>query len=270
MTAPTGKPRQRPRNKIGRNGLQERTKVQQQNDRAVIAALYVRGWSMTRIHRDSQSDHVKLGLSIPMSLVEVSRSIRLIRQTWVESSIFDFDQRMAVELEKLDELEAAAWSSWEKSKEDAQFTKREIQTEDGTGRPRPLSTVIRTETRAGDPRWAEIIIKIIERRHRLLGLDAPDRAVIMGEVHVRHENDPGLITARAVVASAEASDLAHRLLDITTRLGPSDASGVRPVDVQGTVAARPTSYLAVEGTNGHSDSQDYTSDRDDAPEVGQE
>jgi hypothetical protein len=211
----------------------------QLRDRAVIAQLYSHGWSCTRISKESKAGHAAIGLSAPLGDTAIRKELGLIRKAWVESALFDFDQHMAVELERIDAIEQKAWESWEKSTQDTQATRRRLNVSQATGTATPVETQIRTETRAGDPRWADVLLKCSERRAKLLGLDAPDRIAIAGQFHheVWNDNHGALAAARSIVQNPEASRLAHRLLELTVGTGPPESGGVRGVHNTGEVVA---------------------------------
>jgi hypothetical protein len=76
------------------------------------------------------------------------------------------------------EIEAESWLGWDKSCEDL-VTRTETGTKNGT------FATTRRETQCGDPALLGIILRASERRARLLGLDAPTKAVVEAEGEVR-------------------------------------------------------------------------------------
>lgn len=74
-----------------------------------------------------------------------------IRQEWRDSEVWDFQASRLLEVNRVDHIAAEALASWEKSK--------------GGSMRNPH----------GDARFLELALKAVERRSRLLGLDAPTR-----------------------------------------------------------------------------------------------
>ena len=84
----------------------------------------------------------------------VCRDLEKIRCQWLESSIRDFDEAKADELAKIDNLEREHWEAWARSR--------------------------REEGQTGDPRFLNGVLKCIERRCKLLGIDALERKEYSG------------------------------------------------------------------------------------------
>lgn len=134
-----------------------RTPIQVVRDQQVVAEMYLKGSTMAVI-----AD--KLGHSLNM----VSYDLREVRKRWRASAVRDFDAHREEQLARLDLLEAAAWREWERSCED--YWKKTV------GKT-SQDDIDKEETGAqtGDPRYINAILSIVERRCRLLGLDAPTK-----------------------------------------------------------------------------------------------
>lgn len=140
----------------------ERSSTQLAQHRQEIASRYLRGEYQADIARD-------LGISQQT----VSLDLKAIRAAWLASSIRDYDAAIAQELARIDEVEREYWSAWEKSKQDKEITYQEA---GGDGHKKKVS--LRREGQAGMPAFLDGVLKCIERRCRLLGLDALDRFII--------------------------------------------------------------------------------------------
>ena len=101
----------------------------------------------------------------------VSRHLKAILAAWRQATLQDFAFRRAEELAKLDHLEAEAWKSWRASKGNREETGE--RKEDASGKK--LLTQIRSEQRTGDISYLRMVVWCIERRCKLLGLDAPSK-----------------------------------------------------------------------------------------------
>ena len=135
--------------------LQEDVRIEQR--RQQVADLYVKGSTQSQIAR---------GLGVAQSTV--SADLKAIRREWRDSRIRDFDEAVAMELKKLDNLEHEAWSGWERTQQPAESTKV---TQDGSGK-KAEKTV---KQQQGNPRFLEQVHRCIAGRRTLLGLDAPTR-----------------------------------------------------------------------------------------------
>jgi hypothetical protein len=185
-----------------RDGL-GRTKDQVRRDRAEIARCYCQGWTQARI-----------GEQLGLSQQQVSYDLAAVRKEWLESSLQDFDARKAQELAKLDRLEAVAWEGWERSCRDAETsyagTTKGRTAADGAALPDLVKTFKTAKGQAGDPRFLERAGWCVERRCKILGLDAAQQ----------HEH---------TVTVDERRDRLHRLLDSLRERTGAGGTGV-PAD----------------------------------------
>lgn len=132
-----------------------------ENRRSQVASLYLRGVY--------QSD---ISTQMGCSVSTVERDLRIIRERWIKSSIQDFDQAKAEQLAKLDLIESQLWEQWYRSCETIIKTRKEKR--EATKFPGTNNTIEKIE-QSGDPRYMMGILNIIERRCKLMGLDAPTK-----------------------------------------------------------------------------------------------
>lgn len=137
-------------------------------DRRRIADLYLQGYLQAEIAAE-----LRLGQAT------ISRDLAALHKEWLTSALLDFDQAKAQELAKIDRLEREYWTAWERSKEDA-----ETVTERGKGtrpegeeraRPQQFERTMQRKGQVGDPRFLGGVQWCIERRCKILGIDAPER-----------------------------------------------------------------------------------------------
>ena len=152
----------------------------------IVSGLFKRGYS----RRTIQSEVMKR-LDLPTySLQTVQRDIQTLLEEWHESRLEDTDELVTLELARIDETCQELWEQWEKSKEN--FTKqtrkqkgspsRDAQT--GQTSIRTYQTE-RTETDVqglGDPAYITEIRRQLEERRKLLGLYAPEKKDVQGEI----------------------------------------------------------------------------------------
>jgi hypothetical protein len=166
------------------------TEFERANQLAQIAMMYVRG--------DSQWSIAK---HFGLSQQQISVDLKSLEQEWRQSALRDFDDLRGVQLAKIDELEREYWTAWEKSKKPITKTRQEAtpKRNRATGESVPTPDKIIKEVResVGDPRWLDGVHKCIERRCKLLGLDAPqtvdirlEQEKIAAEVAAMYDVDP--------------------------------------------------------------------------------
>ena|SRR3990167_1808225 len=149
----------------------KRTPFQIKRDRAVIAHLYSRGRRQDEIARILSEDPER---NYTLTRTSITRDIRIIQEEWVRTSVQSIDKVKARALATLDEMEREAWERSKKSK-----IKKKAQTRttaagaDGKAGPSSQAAERWEEDQNGDPRWMDILLKIVDRRCKILGIDAP-------------------------------------------------------------------------------------------------
>lgn len=144
-------------------GGRKRTRKQREYDLEEISGLYLKGWFQSRI-----VDHLAKGRSYRISQQTISNDIAELRKRWMASSVRNFDEAKANELAKIDHLEMTAWQAYEASMKPIikQRTSKKV---DGQ-----VTEATQEATRGyGDPRFLDMIYRCIDKRCKLLGLDAP-------------------------------------------------------------------------------------------------
>ena len=145
---------------VGHNGEHGPTHVAKSGAevrRAEIAQRYLRGETTIR----------EFAAEYGVSTTTIESDLQILRRRWLESQVNGFDEAVAIQLTKLDQLEAAAWDGWQRSCQPKTKTVMH-QGKDGDKR----GTKAFTE-RDGNPRFLEEIQRCLVQRARLLGLNAP-------------------------------------------------------------------------------------------------
>jgi hypothetical protein len=189
------------------------------------------------LRRESQWT-IAQSLGVDQSVI--STDLKAIRKEWVKSAVADFGERQAEELAKVDEIERAAWIGWAKSQEDAQTLVAEVSEQEEAAdakkkkaqKPRRQTTKQTTKGQAGDPRFLAIILKAIERRCTILGLDAAKRLQITGlNIYANlsdAELDERIAVAQARVSSALGSPPAKPGGDALVEAAPRPPNAGQP------------------------------------------
>ena len=148
----------------------KRTVIQKERDRHKIAGLYCRGWTQ-QIIADylNESDDREHTLSRRM----ISYDIQSIIKAWRDSSLIDINSLKAAELLRINNLEQTYWDAWERSCEDEETKRLEGTLAPGEEKGKTTKQVVTRKGQAGDPRFLTGIQWCIERRCKILGIDAP-------------------------------------------------------------------------------------------------
>lgn len=144
----------------------KRTGAQKLADRTFIANARIQGWSLPKIHAElnaARKGIYRLGMS------QVYEDQKSIEAEWIANLKGDMDAWKAKELASLERMENELWHSWEKSKTQRRLARVVVK---GTGESAPRESSVTTEDQDGDPRYLELIIKVQDRRAKMLGLNA--------------------------------------------------------------------------------------------------
>lgn len=155
----------------------------------IVAELYKRGWSIQRI---TQEVKARMNLTT-LSTRTVWRDIESLLEEWRKHRLNDVDQRLQLELERIDDAVSELWEQWDKSKEDwvREHNKRvgvpvPVGDGNGSGEETEIATVKRENVTEnvvglGNPAYmAEIRQQLAERR-KLLGLYAATKTEVTGK-----------------------------------------------------------------------------------------
>ena len=142
----------------------------------LVADLYLKGNSFRSISGVLKEKH-----GVSATHQTVFRDVKALREQWKVERMEAYETSLATELEKLDKVEVAAWSGWDKSKEE-------------------------------DPRFLAIITKVSEQRSRLLGLfqkeekNPNDAAVPTGQLPATFTETPTFVVVGGTMDMIESED----------------------------------------------------------------
>lgn len=147
----------------------KRTRFEREKDLERIAALYLRGRTQSEIAEE-----------FGLTQQTIARDLATVQARWREAALFDVDEAKRRELLKLDELERRYWQAFEDSCRMERRTQAQRVAGVGT------LSLVEEKTSSGDPRFLQGIERCIDRRCKLLGLDAPAKTdVTSGGAPVR-------------------------------------------------------------------------------------
>lgn len=180
-------PKPKPKRKTLAPANGGRNSIAQERDLELISKWRIQGKSLAAIGQLLASVH---GRPKPYDHSVIGTAMRKIEERWKAAATANHDAYIRQEVAKLDLQEAELWEAWEKSKQDT-TTQSIATTEDddappdekkepekrGRGRP-PLKTkkTLAKKTGHGNSAYMQLILQVQQRRAKLLGLDAPDKA----------------------------------------------------------------------------------------------
>ena len=166
----------------------KRNKAQIISDRLEIAQRYLQG----------QFQH-EIADALNLAQEMVSYDLKAIYQHWQESYAHQLDQLRAQELARIDNLERTYWEAWEQSQQPREITSTAKQGE-------KIKVTKRTEHRNGNPAYLSGVQWCIERRCKLLGLDASVKADINAQLDGTTGFDPSTLTTEELMQIVQSTD----------------------------------------------------------------
>jgi predicted XRE-type DNA-binding protein len=203
----------------------KRTLFERERDLERVTDLHCRGLSQRAIAEQLQ-----------VSQPQIAYDMKRLQKRWQESAQEKLERYKAEQLARIDHVERIAWEAWERSCQDAETTSVKLVEgrTDKQGQPLPdLRTSAQvTKGQAGDPRFLERVGWCIERRCKILGLDAPTKLA---------PTDPSGNHEYGELSDEEAADGLEKLVTIL------ESRHLPPFNTQDGDSPRPTG----EHANGH-------------------
>jgi hypothetical protein len=131
-----------------------------------VARHYLTGKSLRSIGEIEQVSHETIRLDL-----------EALQAEWLKTALFDFDAARAQELAKIDNLEREYWSEYECSKHDKSRATKKARL-DNDRKALPVEVSETKEGRLGDTRYLDGVQWCIDRRCKLLGLDAKSDSLL--------------------------------------------------------------------------------------------
>lgn len=138
-----------------------RTKMQREADLERIATMRLEGLSVRMIAAE-----------LRLAPATIFRDIGTVLDRWKAQSITAIEEYVAVELAKVEHLERTYWQAWNRSCGDRKRNK--VGRKDAPDGKTDTVEKVR-EGRDGNPAFLAGVERCIERRCKLLGLDAPTK-----------------------------------------------------------------------------------------------
>jgi len=146
----------------------KRSPLEIKQNRVKIAELYIKGVYQAEIATELNLDQST-----------ISRDLKAIQAEWVKNTTLDLDHFKGKEIAKIDQVERTAWEGYTRSLEKFKSTittGKGITEDKETGKVTAgnKDQVVKVEERNGDPRFLDVVMKCIERRCKIMGLDKED------------------------------------------------------------------------------------------------
>lgn len=188
----------------------------------VIAQLYKRGFTVRAI----KAELMKRFDLKALSTATIHRDIQALLNEWRESRLANIDDALQLELTRIDDIVKELWEQWEKSKEDYTRTQRKrkgaptknntANSEDGSvndttnnegGSIKTFSIEEQTQQviGLGNPAYIAEIRQQLSERRKLLGLYAPEKRDLTGEVSIHKA--PSEMSVEEIEAELKSLDL---------------------------------------------------------------
>jgi len=168
--------------------------------RREVARLYCKGWTQPEIAEQ---------LDVHQSTI--SRDLKDLRKDWLASALMDINEAKARELTKIDILELEYWDAWHRSVGE---NIRETSKAKGPaqGKPTKMEKTIVKDRLVGDPRFLAGVQWCIDKRCKIMGLDAPQLVEVTWQDELVSLLRSGEIEPEQVITDF-GEELAYTLFD---------------------------------------------------------
>lgn len=174
-----------------------RNPIQAQRDRVEVARLYLQGYTQLQI-----ADKLEIDQST------VCRDLQVIKRQWRQEALGHANELIQAELERLRLIEQQAWDAWNHSRQNTIGATVHEQLQEALGGN--VATRSRTDSKVGENSYLETILKVIQQRVKILGLDANTQA--KANDIVREQINDFLRKLRSFLSDAEWQPIKNFIL----------------------------------------------------------
>lgn len=168
-------------------GTNKRSNEQKELDIVICTRYFLQGYTYRQIADKLNIEIKARGNDYTIDFRTVYRDLQKVLIEWKKEHADDMDAYVRKEVQKLDLMECELWQAWEKSKTGKlreKVAKRPSRDELKDSYDTNETT---KETSAGNPRFLQLILEVMQRRAKLLGFDAPVKVDVTG-LSAREEN----------------------------------------------------------------------------------
>jgi hypothetical protein len=159
-------------------GKIKRTRKEREDDLVIVAKLLARRHTHQQI-----ADHISNLRPYKIGRTQIVYDVKQIQEALKKKHAKAAPAARALDLEIIEHLEKEVMDAWERSKLDTISSKKEFGDKGAAGDGKQTIT---KEKRDGDPQWIRCMILLMERRAKLLGLDAPAKSVVEANIKAEH------------------------------------------------------------------------------------
>ncbi len=165
-----------------------RNPIQAQRDRVEVAKLYLQGYTQLQI-----ADKLEIDQST------VCRDLQVVKRQWQQQALGHANELIQAELERLRLIEQQAWEAWNHSRQNTIGATVHEQLQEALGGN--VATRSRTDSKVGENSYLETILRVIQQRVKILGLDANNQ--MKADNIVREQINDFLRKLRCCLSDAE-------------------------------------------------------------------
>jgi len=184
----------------------KRTLAERERDLVEIQRLYVAGATERQIAAQIAKER-----PYTLSQAAIHHDIGTILDRWRKTACEGIEAHKARELARLAEAERNAWHQFQRSQRDR--VRRVKETTSGVDGTNTKKSTMREE-QCGDPRYLDIVLRCIEKRCKILGVDAPTKIAPTdpsGENPYNAMRDGQLVELAAMVTAIHAERKAENV-----------------------------------------------------------
>lgn len=218
-----------PRNIANKRSAGKRTVEQREADKVFCTDLFVKGYAYREIATKLNEHNRQKGLTYELSYKTIFMDINQVLIEWKKERFREVDNYIQVELRKLDKMEVELWEAWEKSKSGKRKTKiAGGKIEDGQIKGGDLDSRQLEDTN-GDPRYLDLLLKVQERRAKLLGYNAPVKLDVCS-IPPKEEAPAGAKYDANTLPIEMLVDIAYKLQEVEYKRRQEEAQNGKETD----------------------------------------
>lgn len=206
----------------------KRTVEQKEVDKTFCVNLFVKGYTYRQIADRLNTANKEKGLEYTLTFKTVFNDINEVLAEWKKERFSDIESYIQLELKKLDKMEVELWEAWEKSKKEKRKTTINGGVIDDNRIRGGVLDKRQIEDNNGNPRYLDLLLKVQERRAKLLGYNAPIKVDIYNarpeEKHVQNYDIKVLPTEMLVNMASMLQDAEFKRLQNEKEDNPQEGS----------------------------------------------
>lgn len=190
----------------------KRTAEQRDADKRFCTELFVKGYTYRQIAEKLNEHNREMGLEYQLTYKTIYEDINAVLIEWKKERFDNIENYIQLELKKLDKMEVELWQAWERSK----AGKRKTKIVGGEVKNGSVSGGVldnrQLEDTNGDPRYLDLLLKVQDRRAKLLGYNAPIKFSVESQLP-KDESPAGTQYDLSVIPDEMIVEMAYKMQD---------------------------------------------------------